>query len=77
MMSGTSRCAARPRRLLWRRREHTIYPALALTTCLLWAGCGGEGWRNHHGLQTENVFLITIDGLRWQEVFAGADSLCR
>jgi len=24
--------------------------------------------------QTENVFLITIDGLRWQEVFAGADS---
>lgn len=25
--------------------------------------------------QTENIFLITVDGLRWQEVFQGADSL--
>ena len=25
--------------------------------------------------KTENVVLITLDGLRWQEVFAGADSL--
>ena len=25
--------------------------------------------------QTKNVFLITIDGLRWQEVFRGADPL--
>lgn len=24
-------------------------------------------------LETENVFLITIDGLRWQELFTGAD----
>ena len=24
--------------------------------------------------QTENVFLITLDGLRWQELFGGADS---
>ena len=24
-------------------------------------------------LQTENVFLITLDGLRWQELFGGAD----
>jgi hypothetical protein len=24
---------------------------------------------------TENVFIITLDGLRWQEVFSGADSL--
>ncbi len=24
--------------------------------------------------KTENVFLITIDGLRWQELFTGADS---
>lgn len=29
---------------------------------------------NSSAQQTENVFLITIDGLRWQEVFAGADS---
>ncbi|WP_163380676.1 alkaline phosphatase family protein [Cyclobacterium sp. SYSU L10401] len=25
--------------------------------------------------QTENIFLITVDGLRWQELFKGADSL--
>ncbi len=25
-------------------------------------------------LKTENVILITLDGLRWQEVFSGADS---
>ncbi len=25
--------------------------------------------------QTENIFLITLDGLRWQELFTGADSL--
>jgi hypothetical protein len=24
--------------------------------------------------KTENVFLITSDGLRWQDVFSGADS---
>lgn len=26
-------------------------------------------------LRTENVFLITLDGLRWQELFTGADPL--
>jgi hypothetical protein len=26
-----------------------------------------------HGLKTENVLLVTTDGLRWQEVFGGAD----
>src|SRR5688572_27461355 len=26
-------------------------------------------------LKTENVFLITTDGLRWQEVFTGAEEL--
>jgi len=26
-------------------------------------------------LKTENIFLITFDGLRWQELFNGADSL--
>ena len=28
-----------------------------------------------HSLKTQNVFLIVSDGLRWQEVFTGADSL--
>lgn len=26
-------------------------------------------------LKTENLFIITLDGLRWQELFSGADSL--
>lgn len=26
-------------------------------------------------LKTENIFIITLDGLRWQELFNGADSL--
>ncbi|MBX2944212.1 MAG: sulfatase-like hydrolase/transferase [Cyclobacteriaceae bacterium] len=26
-------------------------------------------------LKTENIFIITLDGLRWQELFTGADSL--
>ncbi|MDP5140239.1 MAG: phosphoglyceromutase, partial [Spirosomaceae bacterium] len=28
-----------------------------------------------HSQQTENVFVIMTDGLRWQEVFSGADSV--
>jgi hypothetical protein len=26
-------------------------------------------------LKTENIFIITLDGLRWQELFMGADSM--
>lgn len=26
-------------------------------------------------LKTENIFIITLDGLRWQELYTGADSL--
>jgi hypothetical protein len=32
-----------------------------------WPAMGGER-------RTENVFLITLDGLRWQEVFTGAET---
>ena len=28
---------------------------------------------SQNNLKTENVFLITLDGLRWQELFTGAD----
>src|SRR5690606_6753259 len=41
---------------------------LLLWTVYLLAG-------NAMAQQSENVVLITLDGLRWQEVFAGADSL--
>lgn len=32
-------------------------------------------YTNPKGFQTENVFFITFDGLRWQEMFTGADSI--
>lgn len=35
--------------------------------------CGSAVWAQS-SLKTEHVFLITFDGLRWQEVFSGADS---
>jgi len=40
--------------------------ALVLLACAL-SSAGAAG------LKTKNVFLITTDGLRWQEVFTGAD----
>lgn len=32
-------------------------------------------WVSGQDQNVENVFLITLDGLRWQELFAGADSV--
>ena len=26
-------------------------------------------------LKTENIVIVTLDGMRWQEVFSGADSI--
>ncbi|NJL74386.1 MAG: phosphoglyceromutase [Saprospiraceae bacterium] len=31
-------------------------------------------YANPKGYQTENIFILTYDGLRWQEMFNGADS---
>ncbi len=42
---------------------------LALILLLLPHGAA----KAQRALKTENVFLITMDGLRWQEVFTGAD----
>ena len=39
---------------------------------LLLAGCFSALFAQQH--KTENVIIVTIDGLRWQEVFRGADS---
>jgi hypothetical protein len=36
-------------------------------------GCTENKSKNPKGFQTENVILITLDGVRWQEVFTGAD----
>ena len=32
------------------------------------------GGQSSYAQRTENVVLVTLDGVRWQEVFAGADS---
>jgi hypothetical protein len=42
----------------------------ALLLWLMPAGSAGQ-----RAYQTDNVILITLDGLRWQELFTGADSL--
>ncbi|HLW33752.1 MAG TPA: hypothetical protein VKX40_15940, partial [Aequorivita sp.] len=42
-------------------------PILILLACLISGSLLAQ--------KTENVVLITFDGLRWQELFAGADSL--
>ena len=41
---------------------------------IIFAGCEKESNSNPKGLKTENVILITLDGVRWEEVFLGADS---
>jgi hypothetical protein len=47
-----------------------------------WPGWFAAGWvlalstaAHGAGLKTENVFLIVSDGLRWQEVFGGAEEI--
>ena len=42
--------------------------------CLIFIiGCTQKSPVNPKGYQTENVILITLDGVRWEEVFHGAD----
>lgn len=42
-----------------------------LLTCLIFCAFAAKGQEN----STPKIVLITMDGLRWQELFAGADSL--
>jgi hypothetical protein len=44
---------------------HRLFSVVALALCT-WAVAAAE-------LKTRNVFLITTDGLRWEEVFTGAE----
>ena len=41
--------------------------------CLILIGCGKNDSKNQKGYQTENVILITLDGVRWEDLFYGAD----
>ncbi len=48
---------------------HSFTKTLLLALCILSAGRPADA----QDRQTENVFFITLDGLRWQELFGGAD----
>jgi hypothetical protein len=48
------------------------FPLLFLALCLL---AFQPAFSQKETLKTENIVLITLDGLRWQELFKGADSL--
>ncbi|HEY4786409.1 MAG TPA: alkaline phosphatase family protein [Bacteroidales bacterium] len=39
---------------------------------LLWAGCAVSAFSQNE-TSTRNIILVTLDGLRWQEVFTGAN----
>lgn len=65
---------------LWQARIMTIKKvALIVLSCGIFAGMchGGESVVKGQALarhKTENVILVMIDGMRWQEVFHGADA---
>lgn len=45
-----------------------LIPFILIWVCLFSINSQGQ-------LKTENIVLVTLDGLRWQEVFGGADSI--
>ncbi|WP_373397472.1 hypothetical protein V8V91_23390 [Algoriphagus halophilus] len=46
---------------------------ITFTCCVMLLALSLEGMAQDY--KTEHVVLITLDGMRWQEVFKGADSL--
>ena len=44
-----------------------------LCCTLIFSGCGHELSKNPKGLKTENIILITLDGIRWEDLFYGAN----
>ena len=49
-----------------------MFKRIVLTALVGTELCAGVNAATNH--QTENVFLITMDGLRWQEVFTGMEA---
>ena len=46
-----------------------------LCCTLIFSGCGHELSKNPKGLKTENIILITLDGIRWEDLFYGASAV--
>ncbi|MEX2284825.1 MAG: alkaline phosphatase family protein [Gemmatimonadota bacterium] len=61
-----------PRLLSLRRNDGLARPAIALTALILSLAAPASAQQQRN---TANVVLITLDGLRWQELFSGADSV--
>ena len=66
-----------PRLFAHRRRQQLreLISGLLLSLCLSVGGLQAqpEKLQGEPSLRTRNVILITVDGLRWQEVFGGVD----
>ena len=58
-----------------RLRVRILIAGLALSLCLTVGSVQAQTEKatSEPSLRTRNVMLITVDGLRWQEVFGGAD----
>lgn len=73
---GLHTCSRGPRHPFgWRKPPGRFAAGAFLLPLLLGLWIGGPPSSEAAGRTTENVFLITIDGLRWQEVFSGAEEL--
>src|SRR2546421_5305923 len=55
------------------KRPYIAVVQLLTFAALLISGDFSFGQTSAPPRKTENVFLVTIDGMRWQEVFGGAE----
>jgi hypothetical protein len=55
-----------------RRLDRRLWHAVAMPTLLMFAMGGVVGWSQKNDTE-QHVVLVMTDGLRWQEVFRGAD----
>ena len=46
-----------------------------LCCTLIFSGCGHELYKNPKGLKTENIILITLDGIKWYEGYKEIDAI--
>jgi hypothetical protein len=51
--------------------QHCIFNALRIAVTFIFLITGAHATAQH--LKTENVFIVTMDGMRWKEVFNGAE----
>lgn len=57
---------------LFPRQHRSACPLVCLLALLAWPALS---WAQAAPHRTQNVILVTLDGMRWQEIFAGADAV--